>query len=304
MSERVYERDGLFVYEVDHRIVYNTKKPVPISEVIAALQGLEGILRSVPQVVSGLTGVEIDHSAFNLQAIESGSLIEDIVVQFVFGDRAKLDAFIAKAGGNAKVKGTVIAVAIAGVVGYGLHWATAKAPQPAPNITANNNVIITIGASEMQMTPEQFSAIVRGAVESKKDAAQNAIKLMAPARSDPTSSVDLNAKAEAGGPKLQIPPAAIAETPKRLDLPRNERTMDIPNAVVEIRASDRDSKKTGWAGKIEGATDRVRIELDPAVSEAEMFGKSQVTADVTLIYEPRGKGETLKPAKIYIRRIH
>jgi hypothetical protein len=163
-------------------------------------------------------------------------------------------------------------------------------------------VIITIGASEMHMTPEQFSAIVQSAVESKKDAAQNAIKLMAPARTDPSSSVDLNAASQ--GPKLQVPPAAIAETPKHLELPKNERTMDLPNAIVEIRASDLDSKKTGWAGKIQGATDRVRIELDPTVSETEMFGKSQVTADVTLIYAPRGRGETLKPAKIYIRKIY
>jgi hypothetical protein len=98
MSTRTFEQEGLFVYEASHRITYNTKKAVPISEVIIALQGLQGMLSSVPAVVTGLTGIEIERSAFNLQAIESGSLIEDIFVQFFFKDRAALDAFIAKAG--------------------------------------------------------------------------------------------------------------------------------------------------------------------------------------------------------------
>jgi hypothetical protein len=200
------------------------------------------------------------------------------------------------------VKGTVVAVAIAGVVGYGLHWATNGQGKAAPNISANNITIITVGAGEVQMTPETFKAVVAAAVGSKKDAAQDAIKFLAPSRGDTSSTVVINSGE--GGPKFEIPAAAIAETPKKLDFAKNERFEELTQVEVLIRATDLDSKKTGWAGRIDGRTERVKIELDPTVSESEMFGKTRVLADATLIFAPRGKGAKLTPAKIYIRKIH
>ncbi|QJW83215.1 hypothetical protein HK414_22565 [Ramlibacter terrae] len=56
--------------------------------------------------------------------------------------------------------------------------------------------------------------------------------------------------------------------------------------------------------KREGRTERVKIELDPKVSEVEIYGKSKVVADVTIVSEPRGKGAELRPVKIFIRKIY
>lgn len=298
MGEAVLSHDGLFVYETTHRITYNTKKLVPIGDVIIALQGLQGLLESVPRLVSDITGVEIERSAFSLQTIESGSLIEDIVVQFFFKDRASLDAFIIKAGGSKAVKGAVIGVAIASLVGYGLYHAMAS--KPAPNITANNNVIIINGAADMNITPEVLIASIEAATSgNKKELAQGALKFVTPARADSSSSITID-----GNSKLQIQPGAISESPKKLDLPKNERFEELKKVEVLMRATDLDSKKTGWAGKIEGKTERVNVELDPTVSEADMFGKAKVIADATLIYTPRGKASKLTPTKLFIRKIY
>lgn len=301
MNARVIEKDGVFAYETTHRIFYNTKSPVPIKDVITSLQGLERLLLTLPTVVSGITGIEIEHSEFTLQSIESGSLTEDILIAFFFKDKAKLDSFIQKAGENKMVKGTVVAVALAGIVGYGMHWAASG--KPSPNITANNNVIINIGAGELQLSPDALKSIVASAVNAagKKEVAQNAIKFLAPARNDPESSVVINPDADVS---YEFKAAAIAEAPSKYDAPVNERFEELIKAEVLIRATDLDSKKTGWAGKIEDKTNRVRIELDPTVSEAEMFGKSKVTADATLFFAPRGKGEKLTPVKIFIRKIY
>lgn len=301
MGEKVLSHDGLYVYEATHRITYNTKKLVPIGDVIIALQGLRGLLETVPALASGLTGVEIERSAFNLQTIESGSLIEEVLVQFFFKDRASLDAFIAKLGGNKAVKGTVIAALLAGVAGYGLS--VAITPKQGPSITATNNVIIISGAGELKITPEMFeAAIAVAAAGNKKEVAQSALKFITPARADSSSSIAIGSVE--GGKPLRIEPGAIAESPKKLDLPKNEGFEELKKVEVLIRATDLDSKKTGWAGRIEGKTERVKVELDPTVSEAEMFGKTTVIADATLIFEPRGKGSKLTPTKLFIRKIY
>ncbi|MDF3821696.1 hypothetical protein P3G55_17460 [Leptospira sp. 96542] len=304
MQQVVNRENGLWFYETKHRITYNTKKPVPIRDIIQSLQGLEAMLGTVPVIISKLTEVEIDHATFSLAALESGSLIEDVVVRFFFKDKAGMEAFIDKVRDNKVTKGVVIAAVIGGVIGYGAHLATSQPAQPpAPSITIANNTIIAVGADAMQMAPETFAAAVREAVQAnKKEVAQGAIKMMAPSRGDPESSLSIGT--ETAPNQVTLPPKAIAETPTRLDLGKNERTEDFSKVEIQLRAHDLDSKKTGWAGMIAGKTERLRIELDPHVNEADLFGKASVKADVTLVYEPRGQGMKLTPVKLFVRKIY
>lgn len=294
----------VFVYETTHRVYYNTTKPVPIKDVVLALQGLEGVLKSLPKVMTGLTGVKIQSCEFLVQSIESGSLIEDIAVRFFFKDRAGLDAFVDKMGSNKMVKGSVIAVGIAGIVGYGLH--AAMSGKPSPNITANNNVIINIGAGEVNMTPEQFTAVVKAAVGDKKSVAESALKFIDPARRDPGSTVSIDGAAGVDGAKskVEFSAAAIAEAPARIDLDVNERLEEFTSTTLTIRATNLDSKKLGWAGKLGPREERLPIELDPSVSEADIFGRTTVVVDAALVFKEKGKSRELKPARIYVRKVY
>lgn len=301
--EDVIEQKGIFVFRTSHRIFYNTKQPVPIKEVIIALQGLDGLLRAVPQLVESLVEVKIERGEFHIQSLESGSLIEDIAVAFFFKDKAGLEAFVAKMGGNKAVKATVITAIIAAVLAYGLHLATAKSP--APNITATNNVIINIGAGELGMTPEAFSAIVRTAVGDKKGIAESALKFIGPARADPGSSVTLDNAVEGQrmSTPIEISAVAIAEAPKRIELAPNERIEEYRSARLLIRAANLDSKKSGWAGKLANRDERLPIELDPAVSEADIFGRTEIVVDAALVFKEKGKSRELSPARIYVRTV-
>lgn len=296
--------EEVFVFESTHRVYYNTKNPVPIKDVIIALQGLEGVLKSLPKVMTGLTGVEIDGVEFLVQSIESGSLIEDIAIKFFFKDRAGLDAFVEKMGANKMVKGGVIAAALAGLVGYGLH--AAMSGKPSPNITANNNVIINIGAGEVNMTPEQFTAVVKAAVGDKKGVAESALKFINPARKDPGSTVvfDEPGSEDKTAQKIEFSASAISEAPARIELDANERLEEYKGATLTIRATNLDSKKTGWAGKLGHREERLPIELDPSVSESEIFGRATVIVDAALVFKEKGRSRELKPARIYIRKVH
>ena len=103
---------------------------------------------------------------------------------------------------------------------------------------------------------------------------------------------------------MTFSPEAIAETPSKYDSPKDELLEDLYEVEIILRATDLDNKKTGWAGKIEGKTERVKIELDPRVREADVFGKTKIVADVTIIKSvPRGKNEYI-PQKIFVRKVY
>ncbi len=292
-----------WVFEASYRVYYNTKNPVPIREIVSSLQGLEGLLQCVPQALSNLTGVQIDGSEFLVQTIESGSLIEDFLLRFFFKDKESFEAFAQKLGENKKMRAAVIAAIVAGAIGYGLHWAATASKQPTPSITATNSVIIQNGAGTLNISPEMFQEKLLAALSDKKAVAASAIKAVSPNRFDPKSTIRLGAQEDAAVSGLEIPASAIAEAPTRLVLEPNERIEKYTNTVLHLRAMNLDSSTKGWAGKLSNREERLPIELDPAVSVSEIFGRDSVRVDADLVFLEDSRSKELKPKRIYVRRV-
>ncbi|MBO4121095.1 hypothetical protein J5T34_10200 [Cupriavidus gilardii] len=288
-----------FVYTATHRLYYNTKNPVPIADVIEGLQGLENILSELPRVLGGVTKVPIKRSEIFVERIESGSLLEEVVVKLFFKDQAGLDQFLERIHEKPTVKNLLIGAVIGGIALYGVTLAVNALKTPAPNIQANNNTIINIGATEANMTPEQLAEIIAGAVSDKKELAKSAVKLLKPARNDPDASLRLD-----DSDVLVVTPAAIREAPKKVEIDKQRKLEELHGVEVQIRATDLDSKKTGWAGMIDGKTKRVKIELDPVVNEADIYGRKIIVADVTLVYKLGRDGAELVPDTIFVRKIY
>ena len=292
-----------WVFEASYRVYYNTKNPVPIREIVSSLQGLEGLLQCVPQALSNLTGIQIDSSEFLVQTIESGSLIEDFLLRFFFKDKESFEAFAQKLGENKKMRAAVIAAIVAGAIGYGLHWAATASKQPTPSITATNSVIIQNGAGVLNISPEVFQEKLLAALSDKKAVAASAIKTISPNRSDPKSTIRLGSPEDAAVAGLEIPASAIAEAPTKLVLEPNERIEKYTNTVLHLRAMNLDSSTKGWAGKLSNREERLPIELDPAVSVSEIFGRDSVRVDADLVFLEDSRSKELKPKRIYVRRV-
>ena len=288
-----------FVYTATHRLYYDTKQPVPIADIIEGLQGLERILAELPKVLGGVTKVPIKRSEIFVEKIESGSLIEDVVVKLFFKDQEGLNKFLDRIHEKPMVKNLLIGAVITGVALYGVTLAANALKAPAPNIQANNNTIINIGAAEAKMTPEQLAAIIEAAVSDKKELAKSAVKLLKPARNDPEASIRLD-----DSDVLVVTPSAIRETPKKVEIDKQRKLEELHGVEVQIRATDLDSKKSGWAGVIDGKTNRVKIELDPVVNEADIYGRKSIVADVTLVYKLGRDGAEMVPDMIFVRKIH
>lgn len=286
------------VFQATHTLYYTTEKPVPIPDVIASLQALNELLKDVPKLVGALTGTTIEGAEFYIDELASGSLLERITVRFLFKDDAGLDAFVDKLRDNGVIRTTIIAAAIGMLVMQGIQLA--RGSDPAPNVTVSNNTIINIGADAVGKQPGEVEAIVRAVVADKQRAtAENAVKLLAPARSDASSKLVING--EEAQP-LEISAEAIRETPTRVERVVNERIEERNNVQVHLRAMDLDKADKGWAGRLEGMEQRLPIELDPALDKNALFGKTSVQADIYLIHKANAAG-TLKPNRIYIRSL-
>lgn len=293
------------VLEVSHEIYFSTRNQVPIADLVASLQAFERILKQAPQVLSALTGAEVEHIEVFVEELESGSLFEKYLLKLFFKDEQELEKFLGSIRETLKehpvTRNTILTAVIAGLVGYGLYVAAnvVRSPEAASTIQANNNVIINIGAGEVEMTPEQFTAIVHAAVRDKKALARDSVKFMAPARTDKQSHISFD-----GNEQIVIPKEVIQVAPASIDVDKPKSEEALPDVDLHIRATNLDSNTSGWAGLIPGLIDRrLPIELAEGVDPKDVASKFKVRADVVVIYEPKGKARKQTPVRIILAKI-
>lgn len=301
MDQTIKKEGDFWVYETKHRFYYKTHNPVPVKDVIIALQGLEGILGNLPKALQTLTGINVDGSQFLVQSIESGSLTEDIIVKFFFKDKENFDKCISRLGENKMLKGCAIGLIIAALAGYGLHWATSTTSNPGTNITATNSIIIQNGAGVLNIEPETFKKAIETALPNKKQAALDAIKFILPAQDEKGASISISSADLKD--KIEFNSDTLIEVPKKLELEANERVEFYENVKLQIRATNLDSKSTGWAGKIASRDDRLPIILSPEIDSSEIFGREFVYVDANLVFQEKGKSRELKASKIHVLKI-
>lgn len=293
-----------YVVTSAHEFKWTTREPVPIGEVAETLLALDRIARMCPRVLERLTQVDIADIQVYVDTIESGSLLEKVVVKLIFRDEASFDAFLDKLGERIRQPGMTraafIGVVLAVVVGYGA-WLAAKVSNPGgqTTISGNNTTIINVGAGMVEMTPEAFQAVVESAIVNQKSLAKETVKLFKPARGDGQSSLVID-----GNTATSFPPAVIAATPRLVEVDKQDKVQDIKDADLQIRAMDLDSGKRGWAALIPGLIDRrVRLKLDSNIRPADIADKFSVRADVSVYYKLDRTGKKMVPDYILLREV-
>lgn len=299
--------EGIYVYQTSFRISYTNREPVPVQEVIKSLQALQGILPKVPDLIEGWLDVKISYGEFFIESLETGSLIEDILMKLYFANQEELDAFMAKIRSNPMLRNSLAGLALGVLVTWGAMTALGS-KTPANQVTIANSTIINVGAQQTGLTPEAFEAVVRQAVgDQKKKVAENAVKLVHPAKADPQAEFQISGTTEpqkADQPVLRMTPEQVAAVPVDVNIQKNERIVDKQRVPIVIRAVDLDSDTSGWKGRLSTSDDIVKIELDPKVNKTDIYGKTQVIADVSLIYTEKRKKNELTLEKIFIRQVH
>ena len=272
-----------FVFEATHQLYFSTREPVPVSDVIESLQGLEKLIRMSPRALQGLTGVEIDHVDVFVDHLESGSLLERVLIRFYFRDEEGLNRFIDKVRanvGDGVARGMLIGIVLATLLYMGAQLLAESKGGPTTHITANNNVIITAGAGELNITPEMFQAIVRNAITDQKELAKSTVQVLKPNRGDSESSITFDDDSS-----LSMPAAAIREVPTVVEFEPDTRVEDVPAVELNIRASNRDSLKTGWTARLPLRFDqKLKLKLADGIDPEALASQPVVRGDIQIHY--------------------
>lgn len=294
-----------YVVNLSYRIKYETKDPVPIDEVVSALASLKTLLASASSVISGISDIQIQGQQIFVEKIESGSLIEDIMVSLFFGSKEKMDEFLQWLH-NTNMRNVLIGALLGGTLIYGYGVLTHNNADPSANTgslinNSPNSMIINFPAGAV--SDEMRTMIkdeVAKRVSNKNDIAKQTINFFSPMQHEPNASISLGE----GEAKAEIPAKIIAKIPTKYVAKKNNRFEELAGVEIELRATDLDSKKTGWAGSIVGKTGRINIEIDPTIEPSELYGRSKITADVTLerMFDP--KFNEMMPKRLVIRVIH
>lgn len=294
-----------FTLDLSHRVYYSNREPIPIAEIATSLLALEKLLQRMPKVLSLVTDVPIEGFEVFVDDIHSGSLIEDIIIKVFFKDQAGLDAFLGKIHeqlGQRKVtRNLLIAAILMAIVGYGLHSAATVmgSDEAKQAININNNVIINIAADQAGMKPEQLVDIIKASITDKKANARDAIEFVKPAKRDPEASISME-----GQQVVSITSDVVKKSPSSLNIEDVPTERLVPDVDLQIRATNRDSQTSGWAGLIPNLIDRrVRLVLSEEVKPEQLAGKFTVRADVIIHSKAQGPKKEISPYMITVVRV-
>ncbi|NOT65288.1 MAG: hypothetical protein HOP06_04530 [Methylotenera sp.] len=294
-------------YEVllKYKIKYETEEPVPLNDVIDALKSLEILLQNADNIISEISNVEILGHQIYVQKIETGSLVEEFVIKVIFGDQQKYDDFLRWLH-QTNMRNIILGAILGGALTVGFEYLTKNntVPQAQPTSHIENSpnaMIINFAPNTIsEELKAEVNAAVKKHIQDKNEVAKQTLNFFEPLKNDNKSYVTFGE----GDEKASIPVETVRQVPKKFIPRKNNRFEDLNGVSVKLRATDLDSKKTGWAGSIEGITDRVRIELDPTLEPASLYGKAHIVADVTLERDFSAKKNQLIPKRIIVRSIY
>ncbi|QFT23554.1 hypothetical protein FIV02_18430 [Pseudomonas sp. THAF187a] len=291
---------AVYVLETSYTINYTTKKPIPIPEIVDALQALERIIKRTPAFIEKYyEGIIITETQVYVETIQAGSLREELLIKYLFRTKDNYDQAKELAGkileDNEVIK-YLVAMGVGATLVYGGSLlSNTESPTAPPAITAYNNQIINIGG-DIEMKAQDIEAVLKG-ITDKKSLARDAVKVVKPAKNDPESSIEIGDLSA-----LTIDRKLVAVFPESYEPPLpTERSTRYERQKIVIDASDRHKHGTGWGGVVPSLfQSRVKFVLDEMVDPALLHGRTNAIADISVIerYVPSKKAYEVKEVLI------
>ncbi len=261
-----------------YKVKYTNENPVPVDEIVESLKSLERLLKRTPDFLEkAYDGIEITGMEVYITSIESGSLIEEFAIKYIFKGQDNYDnakAVVDKMLEDNEVVRVIVAAGVGAVLTFGLLSAIGSSSS-TPNIKAYDNTIINIGG-EVSLDSADITAVLNG-ITDRKTLAKQAVSAVSPAKLDKNATIEIN-----DNPMMTISSAFIEEAPDEYSPPvPDELEEHYSGMMVTIYASDRDSKEKGWAGALPQLFNkRVKFTLSDDVDPTEVHGRTNLRANV------------------------
>ena len=255
-------------------------------------------------------GADLRLVAVRVDQIKSGSIIIDLFIELYGTYQTSIDRKIIH--GIESIMGTdippeyeaIVALAVIVVtyfVARRLYDAVNKKkgdPRPSIHIEGDYNTVINIMADRLSITPEQVDAAARQVVHPSKfrQLVKPVVDLLRPAKAEPGTTIRTR--------DFEASPEAIGEFPNDADIGQLAHTEVVPimDALIDIRALDKDRNKTGWAARVLGRQDfsdrRLPMDLYPTVDAQALAQEDQVRADL-MVEMLRNSKRELVPKRLH-----
>lgn len=303
----------------NHEITFQGANSLTIQDIADSLVANEQVILHVGKVLEELfEGLTVEKVSVQFRSVSVNSpLKETLLIAIVSAFQPQINEVtkqivkditgIEMSDGYA----AIVTVLFFVVLIYGIDWAYKrfKAPKddgkrgetPSLAITGSYNSVLQIGGNLIGLPPSKIAEAVEAAIkpQHKDGLAKRALKFIRPAKSNPGASI------EGGG--VVFPAEAIADAPSDADMEMADDVEDqtpYQNCRIEIHATDRDSKKSGWAAHLPGIYEkRIKMQLYPTIDPKELFGKTSVRADVILTSKRLDTGEW-QPYLVHVLKVN
>lgn len=264
-----------------YQVKYTNRDPVPIDAIVKSLLAYERLLSLTPKFIEkAYHGIQVVDVSVAVQSLESGSLLEDFAIRYVFKGQENFDQAKQVFDNMMQDNNALKLVVAAGVGAYMTYGVMSSMADNAPSIHIENNqhAIINIGG-KAGLSEADIQAVLRE-VPDKKRLAKDAVLALSPAREDSSAGIEVD-----GFESLNISPEYIAEAPTEVLIPEPLEKIEMyQNVEIVIYASDRDKHNSGWAGMVPGIIDkRVKFEIGDHVKPTKLHGRTRVKADIDVI---------------------
>lgn len=285
-----------------HQVIYDFDEPATISEVIKSLKANEKLIADAIVIFQRcLPGVEVPSYRIELKEINQGSPLKELIaVSMVIGFQEDLedevpDIIKALTGVNIPEQyDTVLTVLVVAAALYGglslIEVMFKRGKASSPGLSADYDRTINVAGDLIQVPSSAIDEAVQERMSGKRRrvAAKTARDFFLPAKRRKARSIKSSSKASIGS-------AAISEIPSELDEEDAGPVTDMyvqEKTIVEFRAHDLDSEKSGWAAVVrEAFPKRRKLHLAPDILPMQIFGKTKVVADVQVHLIEQDDGE-------------
>ncbi len=290
-----------------------TANSYTIDEVIASLSAQKVLIQEGVNFLSELDqNFSLDKITIRVDSLETGSLVWDLVIEIYGEYQADIENKVI--GSLEQMFGMDIPEQYEGFVTLGALAVTyvvakyaydrvarskGKGPNAAPHITGDNNVVI----QQISSMIGQDNATIEKALErslppaKRKQLIPKVADFLRPSKKDKSAKIEI-----ANAPDINS--QALAEFPCDAELKAvdDSTTIDVADAKIDIRGTDRDKINSGWGAVIIGDErfpKRLPMDLYPTVDPEELARHQQVIANLLIECERRAD-KSLKPKRIHL----
>lgn len=294
-----------------HRVDYRDGT-ASIDEIIENLKAQKRLLEEGVKVLElSLPDLNIEAMHIRVVQVASGSLITEFLILLYGAYQEDIQANVI--GGIEAMFGTdippeyealvtLVTLAVVYFIARYAYDAVRHKKQDRPastHIEGDYNTVINIISDKINVPASVVESAVHDAVPAsrRRSLIKSVTKFLRPREDGRTSPVEVKGVGE-------IATETLEEYPSDSELAEidDSKNIDVPNAVLDIRAVDRDKNNTGWAAVIIGDKrfkKRLPMDLYPTINAETLAKKERVTGDLIIEGERKSDG-SFRPKRIHL----